>query len=123
MRDVKRVMDNRKVSDHHAIIPTAGLEAAHLPELSKGENDILRLVAARLLCATAEKHIFMETEVTVSCAGEHFTAKGKMVQEYGWKAVEAAFRQMQGMKNSGAGDNVTLPPVQREAWWKRWMRA
>lgn len=110
--DVKRVMDNRKVSDHHAIIPTAGLEAAHLPELSKGENDILRLVAARLLCATAEKHIFMETEVTVSCAGEHFTAKGKMVQEYGWKAVEAAFRQMQGMKNSGAGDNVTLPPVQ-----------
>ena len=110
--DVKRVMDNRKVSDHHAIIPTAGLEAALLPELSKGENDILRLVAARLLCATAEKHIFMETEVTVSCAGEHFTAKGKMVQEYGWKAVEAAFRQIQGMKNSGAGDNVTLPPVQ-----------
>lgn len=110
--DVRRVMDNGKVSDHHAIIPTVGLETARLSELSKGENDILRLVAVRLLCATAKKHIYRETEVTVSCAGEYFAAKGKVVQEDGWKAVEAAFRQSQGMKNSGAGENATLPPVQ-----------
>ncbi|MDO5425158.1 MAG: DNA topoisomerase 3 [Eubacteriales bacterium] len=110
--DIKRVMDNKKVSDHHAIIPTAEIEGARLSELSKGERDILLLVAARLLCATAQKHIFMETEVTVACAGEHFTAKGKVVREQGWKAVEAAFRQLQGMKNSGAGESATLPPVQ-----------
>lgn len=109
--DVKRVMDNKKVSDHHAIIPTSGLGAARLSELSKGEMDILRLIAVRLLCATAEKHIFMETEVTVSCGGEQFTAKGKVVREYGWKAVEAAFRQESGMKNSGTGENRMLPPV------------
>ena len=75
--DVKRVMDNRKVSDHHAIIPTAGIENVRLSELSKGERDILCLVAARLLCATAQKHTFTETEVTVSCGGERFTTKGK----------------------------------------------
>ena len=109
--DVKMVMDNKKVSDHHAIIPTSGLGAARFSELSKGELDILRLVSVRLLCATAEKHIYTETEVTVSCAGEQFTAKGKVVQEYGWKAVEAAFRQESGMKNSGTGENGMLPPV------------
>lgn len=110
--DVKRVMDNKKVSDHHAIIPTAEIENARLSELSKGERDILLLAAARLLCATAQKHIFMETEVSVTCAGEYFTAKGNVIRENGWKAVEAAFRQLQGMKNSGAGESAMLPPVQ-----------
>lgn len=109
--DVKRVMNNKKVSDHHAIIPTAGIENLRLSELSKGEKDILCLVAARLLCATAQKHTFTETEVTVSCGGEHFTAKGKVIRDNGWKAVETQFRQLQGMKNSGTGEGVTLPPV------------
>ncbi len=109
--DVKRVMNNKKVSDHHAIIPTAGIESVRLSELSKGERDILCLVAARLLCATVQKHTFTETEVTVSCGGEHFTAKGKVIRDNGWKAVETQFRQLQGMKNSGTGEDVTLPPV------------
>lgn len=109
--DVKRVMNNKKVSDHHAIIPTAGIESVRLSELSKGEKDILCLVAARLLCATAQKHTFTETEVTVSCGGEHFTAKGKVIRDNGWKAVETQFRQLQEMKNSGTGEGVTLPPV------------
>lgn len=110
--DVKRVMDNKKVSDHHAIIPTAEIESARLSELSKGERDILLLVAVRLLCATAQKHIFMETEVTVSCAGEHFAAKGKVIRETGWKAVETAFRQMQGMKNGETVESAMFPSVQ-----------
>lgn len=113
--DVKRVMDNRKVSDHHAIIPTAGIENVRLSELSKGERDILCLVAARLLCATAQKHTFTETEVTVSCGGERFTTKGKVIGDNGWKAVETAFRQSQGMKNSGTGESETLPPVSEGA--------
>ena len=109
--EIGRVMDNKKVSDHHAIIPTAGIGACELSELSRGERDILLLVAARLLCATAQKHIFMETEVTVSCAGERFTAKGKTIQESGWKAVEETFRQMQGLKNSSGVESAALPPV------------
>ena len=100
---VKRTMDNRKVSDHHAIIPTAELKGFELQELSKGERDILRLISVRLLCAGAQKHIFQETEVRVSCAGEIFQAKGKSVQEIGWKAIEAAFREQLGIKSRTDG--------------------
>lgn len=109
--EVSRVMDNRKVSDHHAIIPTAGVGNVQLSDMSKGEKDILLLISVRLLCATAQKHTFTETEVMVSCAGKHFTAKGRVIKENGWKAVEAAFRQSQGVKNTGNGESATLPPV------------
>ena len=109
--DVKRTMDNSKVSDHHAIIPTAELKGCDLQELSKGEQDILQLISVRLLCAGAQKHVFQETEVRVSCAGENFQAKGKAVQEMGWKAVEAAFRERLGTKVRKDGEERTIPAV------------
>ncbi len=109
--DVKRVMDNRKVSDHHEIIPTAELKACELKELSKGEKDILQLISIRLLCATAQKHVFQETEVRVSCAGETFCAKGKTIQEMGWKAIEAEFRKHLGVKSRKDGEESFLPDV------------
>lgn len=109
--DVKRTMDNRKVSDHHAIIPTAELKGFELQELSKGERDILRLISIRLLCAGAQKHIFQETEVRVSCAGEIFQARGQSVQEIGWKAIEAAFHEQLGTKSRTDGEQKTIPAV------------
>lgn len=109
--DVKRTMDNSKVSDHHAIIPTAELKGYDLQELSKGEQDILRLISVRLLCAGAHKHVYQETEITVSCAGEMFQAKGKAVLEMGWKAVEAAFRERLGAKSRKDGEERTIPAV------------
>ena len=109
--DVKRMMDNRKVSDHHAIIPTAELKDCDLQELSKGEQDILQLISVRLLCAGAQKHVFRETEVKVSCAGETFQAKGKAVLEVGWKAVEAAFREQLKTKSRKDGEERTIPAV------------
>ena len=109
--DVKRTMDNRKVSDHHAIIPTAELKGFELQELSKGEQDILRLISVRLLCAGAQKHIFQETEVRVSCTGEIFQARGKSVQEIGWKAIEAAFREQLGTKSRTDGEQKPIPAV------------
>ena len=110
--DVQRVMDNKKVSDHHAIIPTAEVGEADLQGLSKGERDILMLVGVRLLCATATEHRFLETEITVSCAGEQFRAKGKTILEEGWKAVEAAFRSRSGEKQKDGREEHTLPPVE-----------
>lgn len=102
--NVKRVIDNKKVSDHHAIIPTAELETCDIGELSKGERDILLLISTRLLCATGAKHRYVESVVTVSCAGERFTAKGKVIRESGWKAIEAAFCEAQGGGNHKAVD-------------------
>ena len=111
--NVKRVMDNKRVSDHHAIIPTAELESCEMGELSKGERDILLLISTRLLCATGPKHLYVESVITVSCAGEIFTAKGKSIKEIGWKAIEAAFCQAQGGRNRKAVDKelVAIPFV------------
>lgn len=109
--DIKRVMDNRKVSDHHAIIPTAELEGCKIQELSKGEQDMLLMICVRLLCAVSQKHVFQEIEVLVSCAGETFQAEGKEVQETGWKAVEAGFRERLGAKNRKDGEEPAVPAV------------
>lgn len=94
-------MDNKKVSDHHAIISTAELKICQAEELAKGEQDILSLIAARLLMATAQKQVYTEAELVVLCVGERFAAKWKAVREHGWRAVEAAFLQLQGLKNRG----------------------
>lgn len=90
--DVERVIDNSKVSDHHAIIPTAEIGKQDLHTLSSEERDVLNLIAQRLLCATSEKHTYSETQVTVICAGETFTTKGRAILVDGWKCIEAAFR-------------------------------
>ena len=80
------VCDSSKVSDHHAIVPTASVESADISVLPTGEHEILRLVARQLLCAVAESFRYAETVVTFECGGHLFTAKGKEVLSRGWKA-------------------------------------
>lgn len=111
--DVKRVINNSRVTDHHAIIPTAEIANGHLNELSQGEKDILILVAQRLLCATAPRHTYMETRITADCSGTEFFAKGKTVTETGWKAIETAFRHTLKNKESNDSSNDTELPVVR----------
>lgn len=65
------------------------------------------LISTRLLCATAQKQIYTETEAKVSCAGAEFRAKGKTILEMGWKAVEAAFRDRLG----GKGKKEETQPI------------
>ena len=86
------VINDKKVTDHHAIIPTRNIRDADLSGLPAGERVVLELAASRLLCAVAEPHIYAETTVTVECAGAEFTAKGKTVKQPGWKALDAAYR-------------------------------
>ena len=90
--DIDRISNNAKVTDHHAILPTAQVETLDIAELPESEQKILRLVATRLICATGEKHIYDETTLTVSCEGSLFTAKGKTVVQDGWKSIEMRFR-------------------------------
>ena len=84
----KQVINNKKVSDHHAILPTQSVAGADLSSLPAGEASILRLIAARLLAAVGEPYRYAETTVQIECAGQTFTAKGKTVLDEGWKAVE-----------------------------------
>ena len=86
----KQVINSKKVSDHHAILPTRSMAKADLSSLPTGEAHILRLIAARLLAAVGEPYRYAETTVQMECAGTVFTAKGKTVLAEGWKAVERA---------------------------------
>ena len=90
--DIRRITNNAKVTDHHAIIPTVQLEKQDITELPEAEQKILRLVAMRLLSATGEKHIYDEISVAISCEGHAFSTKGKSVVQEGWKGVERRFK-------------------------------
>ena len=85
---VQQVINSSKVTDHHALLPTKSMGNADLAALPAVERNVLRLIAARLLCAVGEPHRYAETSIIAICAGEEFTAKGKEVLEEGWKAVE-----------------------------------
>ena len=96
--DASAVINDKKVTDHHAVIPTRNLQGADLTGLPVGEKAVLELVALRLLCAVAQPYTFAETVVAVECAGAEFTAKGRTVKNHGWRALDAAYRT--GLKNA-----------------------
>ncbi|MCI9069020.1 MAG: DNA topoisomerase 3 [Lachnospiraceae bacterium] len=85
-----QVTDSSKVTDHHAVIPTAEIAGADLVSLPTGERNVLTMLAARLLCAVDEPHIYAETAVTLECGGGSFTAKGRTEAAMGWKEAERA---------------------------------
>lgn len=84
--DIKKVINNSKVSGHHAIIPTSGISTADLSSLPTGEKNILTLIATKLICATAPAHKYEAVKLTGICNGTEFTATGRTVLEMGWKA-------------------------------------
>lgn len=84
----KQVCNNKKVTDHHAIVPTVSTGKTDLMSLPLGEREVLKLAAKGLLRAISEAHRYAETVITVECAGHSFTAKGKTVLVLGWKAYE-----------------------------------
>ena len=95
--DVKKVMNNSKVTDHHAIIPTMELASCHLGELKSWEEKILFLIAVHTVMAMSKDHIYQETEIEVECQGEIFKAKGKIVLQDGWKLFENCFKNKDRM--------------------------
>ena len=84
----KQVCNNKKVTDHHAIVPTVSAGKTDLMSLPLGEREVLKLAAKGLLRAICEAHRYAETVITVECAGHSFTAKGKTVLVLGWKSYE-----------------------------------
>ena len=95
--NVKKVMNNSKVTDHHAIIPTMELASSHLDELKSWEEKILFLIAVHTVMAMSKDHIYQETEIEVECQGEIFKAKGRTVLQDGWKLFENCFKNKDRM--------------------------
>ena len=112
--DIDRVTDGSKVTDHHAIIPTVEIARTDLSELPSGERNVLMLIAARLLCATAQANRFEAVTAVLNCEGHSFTAKGKTVLQAGWKDVERLYRMglKQGKAEEKEDEDAALPPLQ-----------
>lgn len=74
-----RVLNSKKVSDHHAIVPTMEFVQKGFDGLAEGEKKLLSLVCCKLLCAVAAPHVYEAVTATFTCAGNTFTAKGKTI--------------------------------------------
>ena len=90
--DIKRILNSKKVTDHHAIIPTMEIIKQDLKAIPESERKILSLCANRLLCATGEKHIYNSTKAVITCNNTVFKVSGKEVWKNGWKEFEDFFK-------------------------------
>ena len=110
--NVKPLLNSRKVSDHHAIIPTCQVSNAAIDKLSDGERKILLLLSMRVLSAFGEKYEYIATKLELTCNDTIFSATGKTVTAPGWKKVEEAFRQsVRAGKQPEEKEEKILPQV------------
>ena len=109
--DVSLLVNDKKVSDHHAIIPTLELEKMDLSGLPVGERNILLLVCRELLCAAAEPYVYEAVTATFICGGHTFTAKGRHVLSLGWKDIDRIFRASLKEKPEDEDAEGVLPPL------------
>ena len=116
----KQVCCNGKVTDHTALLPTRSAGAADLSVLPAPELKLLQLVARQVLLAVSPPWVRMETEVTLSCGGAYFTAKGAVTTQPGWRTYqpseEKALPQLtQGQEltvdHAEVKEGVTKPPA------------
>ena len=109
--DVAALVNDKEVSDHHALIPTLELEKADVPALPVGERNILLLVCCKLLCAAAEPFVYEAVTATFDCGGHTFTAKGKQVLSQGWRAIQEVFRSSLKEKPEDEDSEDVLPAL------------
>ena len=95
-RNYKAVINGKKVTDHHAIIPTASVDKVDTSELPIGEREVLRLIAIRFLEAVSAPCSYAETVIEGTCSGKLFKSKGKQIIDAGWKSIAPVKAQAQG---------------------------
>lgn len=86
--NVKQVINSKKVSDHHAILPTGEVKRVSFGELPKGEQKVLTLVVARFLSAIGEAAVYSEAELELEADGNVFYAKTKQEKAKGFREIE-----------------------------------
>ena len=86
-----RILNSKKVSDHHAIIPTVEFVKQSFDGLAESERKLLSLICCKVLCAVAGPYVYEAVTATFTCAGKEFTAKGKTVLSPGWKEIDRRF--------------------------------
>ena len=91
---VKRVINNAKVSDHHAILPTKEAVEKGISDLPSDKKNLMMLICQQLVQATGEEYLYEQTDITVKCQEQDFKARGKIPVQMGFKEVEKAFKQL-----------------------------
>ena len=91
---IKRVINNAKVSDHHAILPTKEAVEKGISDLPADKKNLMMLICQQLVQATGEEYLYEQTDITVKCQEHDFKAIGKIPVQMGFKEVEKAFKQL-----------------------------
>lgn len=91
---IKRVINNAKVSDHHAILPTKEAVEKEIADLPADKKNLMMLICQQLVQATGEEYLYEQTDITVKCQEHDFKARGKIPVQMGFKEVEKAFKQL-----------------------------
>lgn len=112
----KSFVDNSKVTDHHAIIPTE--EMPRLSNMNTEEKNIYDLVVRRFISVMLPPFEYIQTNITAEINGEKFVAKGKVIKSKGWKSVydlddeenEEEIKE-QILPNISKGDNIKILSV------------
>ena len=91
---IKRVINNAKVSDHHAILPTKEAVEKGIADLPADKKNLMMLICQQLVQATGEEYLYEQTDITVKCQEHDFKARGKISVQMGFKEVEKAFKQL-----------------------------
>lgn len=98
----KRIIDNKKITDHHAIIPT--MKNPLNVKLNKDELNIYQLIVKRFIAVFYPDFKFQTTRIIAEVKEETFVSKGKIVKDLGWKKL---------YQKAGSNEDTLLPPVKK----------
>lgn len=124
--NITRVINNAKVSDHHAILPTKEAVEKGISDLPADKKNLMMLVCQQLVQATGEEYQYEQTDITVKCQEHDFTARGKVPVQMGFKEAGNAFKNQyvkakpeEGTEKEtsipyGYEERMTLSPVKAE---------
>jgi len=103
----KRLVDNSKVSDHHAIIPTE--QPLNWTTLSEEEKRLYDLIARRFLAVLYPPYKYDQTTITTTVNGESFYSRGKVETDRGWRAVQNVIRDKDNNDDEEPEQTLTQP--------------
>jgi DNA topoisomerase-3 len=103
----KRVVNDERVTDHHAIIPTE--TAPKLQSLTADERKIYDLVVKRFLAVFYPAHVYLQTRIITGVEGESFVSKGRTVLQQGWRVI------YKEDEKPGKEEEKELPPLEKGA--------
>ena len=114
--NMKQIVNNKKVTDHHAVLPTSGVTKEKLDALPTGERNILLLISYRLLSAVYRPHLYSTTKVVLDIEGDAFSANGREELDLGFKLIDAQMKQAiqateEKAEKQDEPENAPLPPM------------